>query len=371
MKKTLIALAVITMFSSAANAAVIYEKEGTKIDIDGRMHFELRNDSGKRSDLQDAGSRVRVRAFQEIGNGFSTYGAVEFRFSTKKDGSEQSIGSDLRAHRFFAGIKQKDIGELTFGKQLHLGDLVPKANYSYDLGANSFFGAHSKVAHFISVPFNGVRVSADYYFGNADSSKSSAISGASGETKADEGKGYGFGVFYDGKFNGLNVRAGSAYTEVTHSSTGKKEDEFKLKRGGLGIDVKYSIVTFGIDWAFAKAGNKGNQKAESSRIGFQKIGDSVSGLTLNKNDRFLVGVKVDATKQNAVYGEYYFGKGKKANGDVVKMTGWALGVDHRFTNNIAVYLEGGKGKVTDKNGKILNNGGKSNRLVGLGVRMLF
>lgn len=109
MKKTLIALAVITMFSSAANAAVIYEKEGTKIDIDGRMHFELRNDSGKRSDLQDAGSRVRVRAFQEIGNGFSTYGAVEFRFS-KKDGSEQSIGSDLRAHRFLQELNKRHRG---------------------------------------------------------------------------------------------------------------------------------------------------------------------------------------------------------------------------------------------------------------------
>lgn len=374
MKKTLIALAITAFVSTAANATVIYQKDGTKIDLDGRMHFELRNDVGKRSDLQDAGSRVRVRAYQELGGDFTAFGGVEFRFSSK-DGSAGSIGSAVKARRLYLGLKQKDIGELTLGKQLHLGDNVPKANYSYDLGGNSFFDGHVKAAHFMSAPFYGVRLGVDYYFGNANSSTSSGNSGTltqGAETDAEEGKGYGVGLFYDGSFNGLTIRAGSAYTEVTHTSDGTKEKEFKLKRGGLGFDVKYSIVTFGVDWAFAKAGKVGNANAESSRLGFQKIGGkTATTLKLHKNDRFLVGVKVDVTKQNAVYGEYYFGKGKEADGDVVKMSGWALGVDHRLSKNLAFYLEGGKGKITDKDGKILNKDGKTNRLVGLGVRMFF
>lgn len=71
MKKTLLALAVAAFAASSAQATVIYQKDGTKIDIDGRAHFELRNDKDNRTDLRDVGSRLRVRAYQEIGAGFS------------------------------------------------------------------------------------------------------------------------------------------------------------------------------------------------------------------------------------------------------------------------------------------------------------
>lgn len=363
MKKTLIALAVTAIISTTASATVVYEKDGAKIDLDGRMHFELRNNSSQRSDLYDVGSRVRVRAYQELGSGFNAFGGAELRFS-KGDGSADAIGGKLHTKRLFAGISQKDIGSLTFGNQLNLGDHIPKANYTYDGGGNIFFDAHKKAAHFMSNKFSGFRFATDYYFGQANKSDKQS----SGTTGWDEGQGYGVGLFYDNTFDDFAVRFGSGYSAVTQSEDGTKEKEFKLKRGGIGFDVTYNnFVTLGFDWAFGKVSKSG---VESGNIGFQKVAGYKASL--HKNDRFLLGVKVMATPQNAIYGEYYFAKGKKAdtNAEPLKMRGWMLGVDHRINKQLVVYLEGGKGKVT-QDGKVLNKNEKANHRVALGARLLF
>ncbi|PJG82567.1 porin [Caviibacterium pharyngocola] len=353
MKKTLIALAIAAVAATSANATVIYQKDGTKIDLDGRVNLEVQNIKGQRTDLRDEGSRVRVRAFQEIGGGFSAIAATELRFS-----NADQIGGNMRAHRLFAGFTHPEIGTLTFGRQLHLGDHIPKANYTYEWGGNVFFDAHKKSASFMSAKFGGVRLAADYYFGNSKKSDDTS----SGTSAWDEGQGYGVGFFYDGKWDDLAVRFGSGFTEVTQSTDGTKANEFKLKRAGIGFDVKYNIVTVGLDWAHGKAA-KGY---ESGNIGFQKIANA--GGPFNENNRFLVGLKVDVTPQNAVYSQYYFGTAKKADRDLddIKMRGWMLGVDHRFNKNVAVYLEGGKGKVKQSGETLLNN----HRVI-VGTRILF
>ncbi|WP_386692482.1 hypothetical protein O1Q79_00148 [Lonepinella sp. MS14434] len=354
MKKTLIALAVAALASSAANATVVYQKDGTKIDIDGRVHFELQNIKNQRTDLRDVGSRLRVRAYQDLTDRISAYGGVELRFS-----NDNEIGGNFRTHRLYGGFIHKDVGTLTFGSQLHLGDHIPKANYTYEWGGNVFFDGHKKAATFMSVPFSGVRVAADYYFGN--SKKDNGTS--SGTTAWNEGQGYGVGLFYDGKLaDDVAVRFGSGYTEVTQSTDGTKVHEYKLQRAGVGFDITYQKVHLGFDWAYGKA-TKGY---ESANIGFQKIANS--GGPFHKNNRFLVGLKVDVTPQNAVYGEYYFGKGEKADSRIadVKMNGWMVGADHRFNKFVAVYVEGGTGKVKQDGKELLKN-----HRVLTGVRILF
>ncbi len=361
MKRTIIATAIATALfaASAAQATVVYQKDGTKIDIDGRAHFEIDKQKYKRTDLKDVGSRLRVRAYQDIGGGFEAMGAIELRFS-----NNDTIGSNLRTHRLFAGVTHKEIGSLTFGRQLHLGDHVPKANYTYEWGGNIFFDGHKKVAHFMSVPFAGVRVAADYYFGT--SNKDSAAGHlSSGNTAWDEGQGYGVGLYYDNQFGDFKVRFGSSYSEVTQSNTGLEADEYKLKRGGIGFDVKYNdLVTLGFDWAYGRVSNG----QDSANIGFQKITGTPAGVRFNKNDRFLVGAKVDVTKQNAVYAQYYFSNGKTniAGDEKYKMNGWMIGADHKFNKFVSTYIEGGTGRVKHAGETVLKN----HKLL-VGTRILF
>ncbi|BFU61061.1 MULTISPECIES: porin [Rodentibacter] len=365
MKKTIIALAVAAMAaSSAANAVVVYENKdfGTKIDIDGRASLELRGEKSKRTDLYDEGSRFRVRAFQEIGQGFSALAAVEMRFS-----SGGKFANDLHAKRVFGGFTHPEIGTLTFGRQLTLGDHIPKANYTYEWGGNVFLDQHKKAVHFMSAKFAGVRFAADYYFGVRDKEVKDAsgktVRGSSGNSVWDEGQGYGVGLFYDGKWDDLAVRFGSGYTNVKQSDTGFKADEYDLVRAGVGFDVTYKLVSVGLDWAYGKA-DKGH---DSKNIGFQKIANA--GGPFNKNNRFQVGLKVQVTPKNAVYSEYYFAQAQKANiAEKYKMRGWMIGADHKFNKFVSVYLEGGSGQV--KHSALADGKFKNHRLV-LGTRIRF
>ncbi|MDU8925482.1 porin [Pasteurellaceae bacterium LIM206] len=353
MKKTIIGLITATLAAGAANAAVVYQKDGSTIDIDGRVDVEMRGEKNKRTDLYDEGSRFRVRGFQKLGDSdFSALAAIEFRFS-----SGGQFANDVHAKRLFVGFTNPHIGSLTFGRQLTLGDHIPKANYTYEWGGNVFLDQHKKAAHFMSAAFGGVRLAADYYFGQAD--KNNGLSG--GNSVWDEGQGYGVGFFYDGKWDDWAFRLGSGYTNVMQSDTGLSDNEYKLVRAGVGFDVTYKLLSFGVDWAYGKAENDHN----SLNIGFQKIAGF--SVPLNKNNRFQVGLKYDLTLQNALYGAYYFANAKQAGvDDDYKMRGWMLGVDHKFTKQVAVYLEGGTAKVTHTS----MSDHKNHRML-LGARIMF
>ncbi|WP_109077721.1 porin [Aggregatibacter kilianii] len=337
MKKTLLALALTAMAATSANAAVIYQTDGTKVDLDGRGALEIVKAKGKRTDLVDRGSRVRVRAYQDIGGGFTALGAVEIRFTTNG-----TVGDGVKTQRLFVGMSHEDIGSLTFGRQLTLGDHIPKANYSYELGGNVLHDSAPKAAHFMSSKFAGFRFAADYYFGEAD------------KTKAASGQGYGVGAFYDGQWDDLAVRFGSGYVEITKGNT--KADDYKQKMLGVGFDVKYKIVSVGLDWAHGKSikGHKDYNFKHSMSAKYEKI------------DRFDLGFKVQATEKNAVYGAYLWGTGKNADQPKGKYRGWTLGVDHKFNKYVSVYLEGGKAQVKE-NGKKVAEGAR----VGLGTRITF
>ncbi|QLB45034.1 porin [Mannheimia pernigra] len=354
MKKTLLALAVAAMAASGANANVIYQKDGTKVDVDGRVALEIQKFDNKRTDVIDNGSRLRFRAFQELNNGYEALAVAELRFSNK-DG----FGNDIRAHRLFAGVKHNDIGSLTFGKQLVAGDHIPKANYTNNMGGNVFLDSHGKALHFMSAKFNGVRVAADYYVGNSN------------KQEVNSGNGFQFGLFYDGQLGDTKVRIGSGFGEVTAAKAGKKNtvchvystvnpakcvyeevtydksEEFKRKFAGVGFDVNYGDVTWGLDWAYAKS-PKGQAAQTFQTFGVKKF---------EKINRFDAGVKVALTPQNNIYGSVLFGTGQNAGEQKAKNLGWRLGADHQFNKFVTVYVEGGKGR-TKQAGKTVERNSK-------------
>ncbi len=335
MKKTLIALAVTAMAATSANAAVIYQHEGTKINLDGRAALEIVSLKDKRTDLVDRGSRVRVQALQEIGGGFSALANAELRFS-----SGNNVGGSARAHRLYGGFTNKDIGTLTFGRQLTLGDHIPKANYTWEMGGNVLHDSHGKAAHFMSASFGGVRLAADYYFGTAD------------KASENDGQGFGVGFFYDGKWDKLAFRLGSGYVEQ-EVGTAAAENR-KKKMAGVGFDIKYDLFTIGLDWAHGKSDK------QYADYGFHHVAARYS-----KIDRFELGVKFDVTQSNALYGEFLWGTGK-INDTEGKHRGWFVGVDHKFNKNVIVYLEGGKSRVKESGATV-----QEERRIGLGTRIMF
>ena len=92
MKKTLAALIVSAFAASAANAAVVYDNEGTKVELSGslRLVLEKANKGGvntatgekkhTHSGLRNAGSRIAVKVKHDLADGFYALGRLEVRF---------------------------------------------------------------------------------------------------------------------------------------------------------------------------------------------------------------------------------------------------------------------------------------------------
>ena len=104
MKKTLAALIVGAFAASAANAAVVYENEGTKIELNGSLRVIMEKGSVKETNaagvstkkgtnaaLRNAGSRFGLNVKHNLDNDFYALGRLEFRFDDTE--SRDQFGS--------------------------------------------------------------------------------------------------------------------------------------------------------------------------------------------------------------------------------------------------------------------------------------
>ena len=346
MKKTLIALAVLATAATSANATVVYEKDGTKIDLDGRVGLQIANHTGKRTDLVDKGSRVRVRGYQDLGSGFTALANIEIRFT-----SSGTIGDGVKTQRLFAGISHTDVGSLSFGRQLVVGDHIGLSDYTYELGAIvKVTDSHAKAIHFMSNEFAGFRFGADYLFGTANKDEKD---GDTVRHTADNGQGFNLGAFYKTKLGDVGFAIEGGYGEVTKGKF--KGDKYKHKLAGAATELSFGPVALGFDWAQARA--EKNHADHTFRVGPQKYA---------KLNQFEVGAKYQFTEANKVYAEYLWGKGKTEGKNDGKFTGWFLGVDHQFGKRAVIYLEGGSFKTKEAGVEV-----NKEKRIAVGTRIYF
>ncbi|PJG83606.1 porin [Caviibacterium pharyngocola] len=344
MKKTLIAFILTALAATASNATTIYSKDGTKINLDGRLSFELLNAKNKRTDLIDRGSRFRLHVYQDLGNDFTALANLELRFSDKE------IGDNVHAKRLYAGFLHK-YGKLTFGKQDLLGDKIGYSNFTYELGKIAkLTTAADKSVHFFTNDFNGFRFGVDYLFGQAAKHTNND---PSKDKLADKGNGFTLAMFYNKKFGKFAVDAAGGYGEKKAGTLEAKE--YRQRLAGTSFRVAYDAFAIGFDWAHAKSPE--GYADHKFRVGDKKF---------EKLDQFEVGVKYNLTKQNKVYAEYLWGTGKTENKPDGKFSGWFLGADHQLTKTVVFYLEGGSFK-TKQDGNTL----EEEKRIALGSRVYF
>ena len=93
MKKTLAALIIGAFAASAANAAVVYDNNGSKVEIGGsaRLILEKTNKGGNKADtkrthsgLRNAGSRLEVKVKHNLDSGYYALGQLQVRFDGNK-----------------------------------------------------------------------------------------------------------------------------------------------------------------------------------------------------------------------------------------------------------------------------------------------
>lgn len=392
MKKTLIALAVAATAATSANAFVVYEQDGSKVELSGsfRMFLGRNPDANNgRGDLTNDGSRLIVKATHDLGNGLSALAGYQIRFEDsdgngdafKQAGSPSPIppsnfGSPT-TRELFGGFKLADVGSLTFGRQSTSADEVLQDMTYWRTGwYNQITKYADKGVKFRSAEWNGFSFGADYVFGHSNKDIDTYVSTGYkyksgyaltafyntkvGEHKFEFAAGYTHDN-YDGKFDS----AVEGYTQESASNTAKRRDIW-LVHGDYTYGPFYLALNYGqirekydnLDWAnppkvWGQTDN-GPRKGHYALVDFRYQFTDIVGLFgqweyLNyKYDNVDLFNAYDKSQKNKMQNRYQ------------------MGVDYRLGRSAVVYV-----MYEHERNKKLNDETDKEHIFGTGLRVYF
>ncbi|QLB12565.1 putative porin [Bisgaardia hudsonensis] len=331
MKKTLVALTVAAFAATAANAAVVYNQDGTKVEVSGSARVALgKFGKDQRADLRNDGSRLIFKAEHELGNGLKALAGYELRFKggvdsdndtpdTKDDDESSNTFGSPETNKLYAGLAYDAVGTLTFGKQATTADDVSLSDFAYIWGGNNnLVDADNKVVKFKSAEWSGFSFGTDYLFG--DSSKQRTAMGA---TELKLKYGYGVSLFYTRDLAedlALNLAAGYGvyrFDNETTTNTVAKDTSWRTS-----AQIVYGPASFGVE--YGQTGHKENDvKTQTDRsllvgASYQVIEPSKVYLQWQRNQTKFDQSPVDNKETENVY---------------------IVGADYKFTKNVVTFVE--------------------------------
>lgn len=312
MKKTLLATAIIGALgaSAAAQAATVYDQDGTKLDIYGRIAMGIAgggaeyNSDGEKIDnseeFVDVYSRLGLRMSHEVNSDLTAFGRLEWRFK----GDERDTESGFREIRqSFIGLESQQYGTVQAG--------------NFD----SFYN------QFVSLPFD-VYIDRGLEF--------------AGHPKQSRGDSIGY---YTPSLEGW-----TAFLQLKHySERGELEpvrDEGNVVAAQGGVQYEQGPITVGLGFVDDVVRGGGNGKLMGGLIGSYQI-----------NDQFSARLGYEGRKNSDTRGGGYdtFGLGGTFttgpwafNADIYNVdpdgnedsrTAWALGSYYKVSSNFDVFLE--------------------------------
>ena len=354
MKKTLAALIVSAVAASAANAAVVYDNEGTKVELNGSLRLILEKADAKTYDaagnstktansaLRNAGSRFGITVKHNLDNDFYALGRLEFRFDDTD--SRDQFGS-LYAKRAYVGLGSKATGDITFGRQLTIADDLSQANdYEYGFIPKGKYipTSGTGVVRYDYKGIEGLQLSANYNFGQRHDDKGNLLK--SRKLK----NGFALGALYT---------AGDLDARLAYGHTNFETDAAHAHRlDGVLASLGYKFADFKLTGDFGYA--------------HEKNGDS-------KLNKFYVspGFAYQVTPASQVYGNYLYEHVKVEDSNKAKTHGFLLGADYKLHKQVVVFVE--SKYVTEKKYTANTNGGYTysakinDKAIGVGMRVFF
>ena len=352
MKKTLAALIVSAVAASAANAAVVYDNEGTNVQLNGSLRLILEKADAKTYDaagnstktansaLRNAGSRFGITVKHNLDNDFYALGRLEFRFDDTD--SRDQFGS-LYAKRAYVGLGSKATGDITFGRQVTIADDLVQANdYEYGFIPKEEYipTAGTGVVRYDYKGIEGLKLSANYNFGQKNNEKNQPLDQRIKNA-------YAVGALYT---------AGDLDARFAYGHTSFETDaSYKHRLDGFLASLGYKFGDFTLTGDFGYAHEKENDA---------------------KNNKFYVspGFAYQVTPASQVYGNYLY---ERVKGETTKdkTHGFLLGADYKLHKQVVVFLEGKyvttKNYAENANGGYAYDGKTKDRAIGVGMRVYF
>lgn len=347
MKKTLAALIVSAFAASAANAAVVYDNEGTKVELNGSLRLIMEKADKKEYDragkstkktnsaLRNAGSRFGITVKHNLDNDFYALGRLEFRFD---DTDSRDKFGRLYAKRAYVGLGSKATGDITFGRQLTIADDLTQANdYEYGFIPKGDYipTAGTGVVRYDYKGIEGLQLSANYNFGQTNDEKGNPL-------KPGIKNAYAVGALYTA--GDLDARLAYGHTNLETNAS------YKHRVDGFLASLGYKFGDFKLTGDFGYA----HVKEDS-----------------DKTNKFYVspGFAYQVTPASQVYGNYLYER-VKGEADKDKTHGFLLGADYKLHKQVVLFVEG-KYVTTKEYVNDTYDGKTKDRAIGVGMRVYF
>ncbi|HHF7305436.1 TPA: porin [Haemophilus influenzae] len=354
MKKTLAALIVGAFAASAANAAVVYNNEGTNVELGGRLSVIAEQSSNTLDDqkqqhgaLRNQGSRFHIKATHNFGDGFYAQGYLETRFVSKYKDNADHFDSITTKYAYVT-LGNKALGEVKLGRAKTIADGITSAeDKEYGVLNNSkYIPTNGNTVGYTFEGIDGLVLGANYLLAQ----QRNAHGSAAGEVVAQV---ISNGVQVGAKYDANNIIAGIAYGRTNY-----REDLATQDKSGKKQQVNGALSTLGYRF---------------SDLGLLVSLDSGYAKTKNYKDkhekRYFVspGFQYELMEDTNVYGNFKYERNSVDQGKKAREHAVLFGVDHKLHKQVLTYIEGAYARTrTNDKGKT-----EKEKSVGVGLRVYF
>lgn len=376
MKKTLAALIVGAFAASAANAVVVYNNEGTKVELGGRLSVIAEQSTSTEDDqknqhgtLRNQGSRFHIKATHNLGDGFYAQGYLETRFVSDylRDGADNF--SEIITKYAYVTLGNNTFGEVKLGRAKTIADGITTAeDKEYGLLNNSkYIPTNGNTVGYTFNGIDGLVLGANYLFakerGVHNTDYGTPFDVKSGEVAI--GK-ISNGIQVGAKYDANNIIVAIAYGRTNYKDTNGKTQ-------GRNSTLAYQGKKQEINGALASLGYR------FSDLGLLVSLDSGYAKTKNykaKHEKsYFVspGFQYELMEDTNVYGNFKYERNSVDQGKKEREQAVLFGIDHKLHKQVLTYIEGAyartrktatdKGKTTVKTEK--------EKSVGVGLRVYF
>lgn len=376
MKKTLAALIVGAFAASAANAAVVYNNEGTKVELGGRLSVIAEQSSNTLDDqkqqhgaLRNQGSRFHIKATHNFGDGFYAQGYLETRLVTDLTQNNADHFGDITTKYAYVTLGNKAFGEVKLGRAKTIADGITSAeDKEYGVLNNSkYIPTNGNTAGYTFKGIDGLVLGANYLL--AKERDPTSIQTVSGEVSTQS---ISNGVQVGAKYDANNIVAAIAFGRTNY-----KENLNVTQYGNSGTKQQVEGVLSTLGYRFSDLGLLVSLDSGYAKTKHHKVEKGYN--TTNNNNkpaydqkRYFVspGFQYELMEDTNVYGNFKYERTSVNQGKKTHEHAVLFGVDHKLHKQVLTYIEGAYAR-TKTNDKGKTEKTEKEKSVGVGLRVYF
>ncbi|MEI7187099.1 porin [Dickeya dianthicola] len=339
MKRNVLAVVIPALLAAgAANAAEVYNKDGNKLDLTGKIeaaHYFGDASNSLFGDGDQTYTRLGFKGETKINNDLTGYGRFEYQFDASNAEDSNSLPSSntgSKTRYAYAGLKFGDFGSLDYGRNRAVGyDGISYTDVLPEQGGDSSYtdnltGRNAGVATYRNKNFFGMVDGWDFALGYQAKHEDSS------QLRKQTGDGWAISSSYTSPI-GVGVIASYTGADRTSGANRQTADGRGAKAEAWATGLKYDANNIYVAATYGEFHNLTyTGRTATNALDKTKVFEAVAQYTLDFGLTPSIGYVSSKAEDNGAGG-----LSSKTNGYVTKYV--SLGSTYAFNKNFSAFVE--------------------------------